>query len=180
MLKLEPPDIQRPELIEINLPVFAFAAAVSILTTLVFGLAPAIAASRSDLNSALKAGGAWGASAARVRSRQFLIAVEVAMALVLVAGAEVGGVVGALLAVPLTALVGLAAVYAYRVWQQGQQPAVPTPVPPAIEVMMDRSVGASPPSSDDRRPLAPRSPDPVNPNAISSGAGATKPVTNGS
>jgi putative ABC transport system permease protein len=87
MLKLEPPDIQRPELIEINLPVFAFAAAVSILTTLVFGLAPAIAASRSDLNSALKAGGAWGASAARVRSRQFLIAVEVAMALVLVTGA---------------------------------------------------------------------------------------------
>jgi Acidobacterial duplicated orphan permease len=87
MLALEPPDIQRPELIEINLPVFAFAAAVSVLTTLLFGLAPALAASRSDLNSALKAGGAGGASAARVRSRQFLIAVEVAMALVLVAGA---------------------------------------------------------------------------------------------
>jgi putative ABC transport system permease protein len=87
MLKLEPPDIQRPELIAIDLPVFAFAAAASILTTLLFGLAPAISASRSDLNSALKAGGAWGASAARVRSRQFLIAVEVAMALVLVVGA---------------------------------------------------------------------------------------------
>jgi putative ABC transport system permease protein len=87
MLKLEPPDIQRPELIGIDLPVFAFAVAASILTTLLFGLAPAIAASRSDLNSALKAGGAWGASAARVRSRQFLIAVEVAMALVLVVGA---------------------------------------------------------------------------------------------
>ena len=87
MLALEPPGIQRPELIEINLPVFVFAAAASILTTLLFGLAPAIGASRSDLNSALKAGGAWGASAARVRSRQFLIAVEVAMALVLVTGA---------------------------------------------------------------------------------------------
>jgi putative ABC transport system permease protein len=87
MLALEPPDIQRPELIEINLPVFVFAVAASILTTLLFGLAPAIGASRSDLNSALKAGGAWGASAARVRSRQFLIAVEVAMALVLVTGA---------------------------------------------------------------------------------------------
>ena len=87
MLALEPPDIQRPELIEINLPVFLFAVAASILTTLLFGLAPAIGASRSDLNSALKAGGAWGASAARVRSRQFLIAVEVAMALVLITGA---------------------------------------------------------------------------------------------
>jgi hypothetical protein len=53
------PDIQRPELIAIDLPVFAFASAACILTTLLFGLAPAIAASRWDLNSALKAGGAW-------------------------------------------------------------------------------------------------------------------------
>jgi predicted permease len=87
MLKPAPPDIQRPELIEIDLPVFVFAATASIVTTLLFGLAPAIAASRSDLNSALKAGGSWGASAARARSRQFLIAVEVGMALVLVTGA---------------------------------------------------------------------------------------------
>jgi putative ABC transport system permease protein len=54
---------------------------------LLVGLAPAIAVSRAELNSALKSGGAWGASAARVRSRQFLIAVEVALALMLVAGA---------------------------------------------------------------------------------------------
>jgi predicted PurR-regulated permease PerM len=78
---------------------------------------------------------------------------QVLVLFVLVAGAEVGGIVGALLAVPLTALVGLAAVYAYRVWQQGQQPAAPTPVPPVIEVMMDRPTGASPPRSDNRQPL---------------------------
>jgi hypothetical protein len=87
ILALHPPDIQRPELIEINLSVLAFTAPASILTTLLVGLAPAIAVSRADLNSALKSGGAWGASAARVRSRQFLIAVEVALALILVAGA---------------------------------------------------------------------------------------------
>ena len=87
MLALEPPDIQRPELIGIDLPVFAFAAFASILTTLLFGLAPSIAASRQDLSSALKAGGGWGVSAARVRSRQFLIVVEVALALMLLAGA---------------------------------------------------------------------------------------------
>jgi putative ABC transport system permease protein len=87
MLALEPPDIQRPELIGIDLPVFAFAAFASILTTLLFGLAPSIAASRADLSSALKAGGGWGVSAARVRSRQFLIVVEVALALMLLAGA---------------------------------------------------------------------------------------------
>jgi len=86
MLALEPPDIQRPELIGIDLPVFAFAAFASIVTTLLFGLAPSIDASRADLSSALKAGGR-GVSAARVRSRQFLIVVEVALALMLLAGA---------------------------------------------------------------------------------------------
>jgi hypothetical protein len=39
------------------------------------------------LNTALKTGGGWGVSAARLRGRQFLIAVEVALALMLVAGA---------------------------------------------------------------------------------------------
>ena len=86
MLALEPPDIQRPELIGIDLPVFAFAAFASVLTTLLFGLAPSIAVSRQELSSALKAGGR-GVSAARVRSRQFLIVVEVALALMLLAGA---------------------------------------------------------------------------------------------
>jgi putative ABC transport system permease protein len=87
IVALKPEEIQRPELIEINLPVFAFAAAASVLTALMFGLAPAIAVSRADLNSALKSGGSWGASAARTRSRQFLIAIEVALAMVLVTGA---------------------------------------------------------------------------------------------
>ena len=87
MLALEPPDIQRPELISINLPVFGFAAAIAFLTTLLFGLAPSIGASRADLTAALKAGGGWGSSAPRFRSRQVLIAIEVALALVLVTGA---------------------------------------------------------------------------------------------
>ena len=87
MLALHPDGVQRPELILIDLRVFAFAALASILTTVLFGLAPSIAASRGDLNTALKSGGAWGATAARVRSRQVLIAIEVALALVLVVGA---------------------------------------------------------------------------------------------
>jgi putative ABC transport system permease protein len=87
MLALNPPDIQRPELIEINWTVFAFAAALSLLTTLLFGLAPSIAGSATDLNATLKSAGGWGGSAARLRSRQFLIIVEVALALMLVAGA---------------------------------------------------------------------------------------------
>jgi putative ABC transport system permease protein len=87
MLALKPPDIQRPELIDINWTVFAFAAALSLLTTLLFGLAPSIAASGADLNATLKSAGGWSVSAARLRSRQFLITIEVALALMLVAGA---------------------------------------------------------------------------------------------
>ncbi|MDE3165743.1 MAG: ABC transporter permease, partial [Acidobacteriota bacterium] len=83
----KPEDVMRPELIAINLPVLGFAACAGIATTLLSGLAPALAASRADLNSALKSGGGWGGSAMRLRSRQVLIAVEVALALVLVSGA---------------------------------------------------------------------------------------------
>jgi hypothetical protein len=43
-----------------NLSVFIFAAAASVLTTLLFGLAPSIAPSRADLGSALKSGGEAG------------------------------------------------------------------------------------------------------------------------
>ncbi len=87
MLALKPPEIQRPELIGINWAVFGFAAALSLLTTLLFGLAPSVAASGADINSTLKSAGGWGGPAARLRSRQFLITIEVALALILVAGA---------------------------------------------------------------------------------------------
>ena len=87
ILALKPPDIQRPELIGLNVVVLAFAVGLSIVTTLLFGLAPALTASRADLNTTLKSGGGWGGSAIRLRSRQFLIAAEVALALMLLAGA---------------------------------------------------------------------------------------------
>jgi predicted permease len=87
VLALQPPGINRPELIQINGPVLAFTAAAAVLTALLFGLAPAISSARADLNSALKAAGGWGASASRLRTRQFLIAAEVALAAMLLAGA---------------------------------------------------------------------------------------------
>jgi putative ABC transport system permease protein len=87
MLALKPEDIQRPEMIGIDFRAFVFTAIVAAGTTLLFGLAPALGASRQDLNSALKAGGDRGSSAARPRSRQFLIVVETALALMLVVGA---------------------------------------------------------------------------------------------
>jgi predicted permease len=50
MLALEPVEFQRPELIEINTHVFLFTALLSAVVTLLFGLAPAINASRLELN----------------------------------------------------------------------------------------------------------------------------------
>ena len=86
MVAFKPEDIQRPELIAVNLTVFAFAGVAAVITTVLFGLLPSLGGLRADLGTALKSGG-WGASAVRVRSRQFLIAVEVALALMLVTGA---------------------------------------------------------------------------------------------
>ena len=88
MLALKPPDIQRPELITIDGTVLAFTAVAAVLTAVLCGLAPAICASRSDIQGALRAGGGWGATAGRKRPTLFLIAVEVALALVLVTGAS--------------------------------------------------------------------------------------------
>jgi predicted permease len=86
MLALAPSDAIRPGMGELSIPVFLFAAAVAGLTVLLFGLAPAISVSGVDLNTGLKAGGRSG-SAAGQRTRRFLIAAEVAMALVLITGA---------------------------------------------------------------------------------------------
>lgn len=86
MMALKPEEFQRPELIALNLPVFVFAAVMSVVTALLFGLAPALSASRLDLNQAMKSGGRSG-SAGRSWSRQALIVAEIGLAMILVSGA---------------------------------------------------------------------------------------------
>src|SRR5499433_1784046 len=77
-----------PRLSEMGLDhrVFAFTLIVSVLTGLVFGLAPALAAAKPDLNAALKEGSRSGA-AGRNWLRQTLVVAEVALALVVLIGA---------------------------------------------------------------------------------------------
>jgi len=74
--------------IEVNLPVLIFAMAVSVLTGLVFGLVPALQATRIDLRDALNEEGRNASSGAKHhRMRNALVIAEVAMALVLLIGA---------------------------------------------------------------------------------------------
>jgi putative ABC transport system permease protein len=68
--------------------VVAFTAIVSLATGVLFGLIPALGASRADLTAALKAGGGRsGASLHQRKTRALLVAGEVALALVLLIGA---------------------------------------------------------------------------------------------
>jgi len=73
--------------VAIDTPVLAYTMLVSLATVLVFGLAPALQLSRIDLMSTLRLGGASAAGGRGRRLREALIAIEVALALVLLAGA---------------------------------------------------------------------------------------------
>lgn len=81
-----PQDWPRFSEISMDLRVFALASALTIITGVIFGLAPAAGAGRMDLDSALRL--ARGTpSAGRGRARAVLIAGEVALSLVLLTGA---------------------------------------------------------------------------------------------
>ena len=78
-----------PRLAEVGMDwrVLTFVTALSILTGLAFGLAPALRASRSDLAESVKGGGQRTTDAAGINLRASLIVGEVALAVVLVVGA---------------------------------------------------------------------------------------------
>ena len=83
-----PPNFPRLSELALDLPVLGFTALLSILTALIFGIAPAIQASNLDVVSSLKESGRSGTEgAARQHARSVLVAVQIAMALVLLIGA---------------------------------------------------------------------------------------------
>jgi putative ABC transport system permease protein len=71
----------------IDWQVLAFLTALALLTGLIFGLAPALSASRLNLAEAFKARGQQAAGLVGVRLRSYLIIGEVALAVVLAVGA---------------------------------------------------------------------------------------------
>ena len=76
------------ERIEVDAVVLAFTAGVSVLSGVLFGLAPALAAFRADLSRTIKESGR-GSAGGRSRLRHALVASEVALTLVTLAGAGV-------------------------------------------------------------------------------------------
>ncbi len=80
--------VRLPRLNEIRIDAAAlgFTLAVSLATSLLFGLAPAVAASKPDLNKTLKESGR-GTSGGRRRLRETLVVAELALALVMLIGA---------------------------------------------------------------------------------------------
>jgi putative ABC transport system permease protein len=79
--------IPRADQIAIDGWVLAFAIAASLITSVVFGLVPALHLSRQDLNDALKEGGKQQGAAVGRGAREALIICEVALSIVLLVGA---------------------------------------------------------------------------------------------
>jgi predicted permease len=85
---LQPGNIPRLAELSIDRGALLFTLAVSLLTGIAFGLAPALQASKPDLNDALKEGGkGTNEASGRQRVRGLLVVSEIALSLVLLIGA---------------------------------------------------------------------------------------------
>jgi putative ABC transport system permease protein len=72
----------------LNARAFAYATAIAVATGIVFGLAPAVQASKADLQHALREGGRGTTGAGRAWLRNGLVVAEVCLSLVLLIGAS--------------------------------------------------------------------------------------------
>jgi putative ABC transport system permease protein len=87
-LALVPAYLPRIDEVRIDLPVLLFALGAAIVCSLLFGLAPALHASRLELTEALKQSGSNGSMGTNAgRLRRALVVTEVALSVILLAGA---------------------------------------------------------------------------------------------
>jgi len=87
LVRLNPGNIPRLEDSSIDLRVLLFTVLVAVLTSVLFGILPALSVSRVNLVEFLKSGGNRGAMGARARVQSTLIVAEVALVVMLLAGA---------------------------------------------------------------------------------------------
>lgn len=87
LVALKPAGISRPEDIHLNLSVLIFTMLVSIAAGLLFGIVPALIASRTDVNALLNSTRGASSAASSGWMRRLLVVVEVALACVLLVGA---------------------------------------------------------------------------------------------
>jgi putative ABC transport system permease protein len=87
LLAFAPPSIPRLDTVSLDGRVVLFTTLLSIFTGIVFGLAPAISASRPNLTEALKEGTRGSTEGKRNRLRSVLVVSAVALSLMLLAGA---------------------------------------------------------------------------------------------
>ena len=85
--RLAPPDLPRLSEISLNGPVFLWTLGILLLTGVLLGLAPALHASKPDLNSSLQESGRTTGGLKRNRLSRALVISEVALALLLLVGA---------------------------------------------------------------------------------------------
>jgi len=86
-IALAPRWLPQAKTISIDARVLGFTFAISLATGILFGLAPALRASKTDLNDSLKEGGRSSAPGSRHRTRSTLVVIEVALALILLVSA---------------------------------------------------------------------------------------------
>ncbi|MGH7556135.1 MAG: ABC transporter permease [Longimicrobiales bacterium] len=86
LMRLSPPGLPRADEVSVNGTVLLFAAAVSLITGLIFGLVPALRVVKRDLHGALRSGARVELSGGR-RTREALLAAELALATMLLVGA---------------------------------------------------------------------------------------------
>ena len=87
LISISPPDSPRFSEVGLDYRVLAFTIGTSLLAGLIFGLTPALQASKLDVSGSLKEGGRSGEGYRRTSARSFLLIGEMAMSLVLLVGA---------------------------------------------------------------------------------------------